>query len=93
MLQYVMRRLLLLIPVLTGIVLVTFIITRAIPSDPCLAMLGEKATKAQCDAFRERFGLNDNVIEISSRIPKLFGGKETFYGNSYRIYGRSPVFF
>ncbi len=62
MLQYIIRRLLLLIPVLLGILLVTFIITRAIPSDPCLAMLGEKATPEQCAQFRERFGLNDNVL-------------------------------
>jgi peptide/nickel transport system permease protein len=62
MLQFIARRLLLLIPVIIGILLVTFIITRAIPSDPCVAMMGEKATQAQCDAFRERFGLNDNVL-------------------------------
>jgi len=62
MLQYIIRRLLLLFPVLIGILLVTFIITRAVPSDPCYVMLGEKATKAQCDRFRERFGLNDNVF-------------------------------
>ena len=57
MLQYIIRRLLLLIPVLIGILLVTFIITRAIPSDPCLAMLGEKATEAQCDPFPGTFRL------------------------------------
>lgn len=62
MLQFITRRLLLLFPVLIGILLVTFIITRAIPSDPCLAMLGEKATPEQCARFRERFGLNDNVM-------------------------------
>ncbi len=62
MLQFLTRRLLLLIPVLIGILLVTFIITRAVPSDPCIAMMGEKATPAQCAAFRERFGLNDNVL-------------------------------
>jgi peptide/nickel transport system permease protein len=62
MIQYVIRRLLMLIPVVIGILLVTFIITRAVPSDPCYVMLGEKATAAQCDAFRERFGLNDNVL-------------------------------
>jgi peptide/nickel transport system permease protein len=62
MIQYVIRRLLLLIPVLIGILLVTFIITRAVPSDPCYVMLGEKATVEQCDRFRERFGLNDNVL-------------------------------
>ena len=51
-----------LIPVVIGILLVTFIITRAVPSDPCYVMLGEKATPAMCDKFRERFGLNDNVF-------------------------------
>jgi peptide/nickel transport system permease protein len=61
MLQFIIRRLLLLIPVLVGILLVTFIISRSIPADPCLAMLGEKATKEQCDLFKERFGLNDNI--------------------------------
>jgi len=45
MLQFTTRRLLLLIPVLVGILLVTFIILRAIPSDPCMAMFGEKATQ------------------------------------------------
>ena len=62
MLQFTIRRLLLLIPVMIGILLITFIITRAIPGDPCVAMMGEKATPAQCAAFRDRFGLNDNVL-------------------------------
>ncbi len=62
MLQFITRRLLLLIPVLVGILLVTFILLRAIPSDPCMAMFGEKATPEVCALFRERFGLNDNIV-------------------------------
>jgi peptide/nickel transport system permease protein len=62
MIQFTTRRLLLLIPVLVGILLVTFIILRSIPTDPCMAMFGEKATLEQCAQFRERFGLNDNVF-------------------------------
>jgi peptide/nickel transport system permease protein len=62
MLQFTIRRLLLIIPVLIGILFVTFIISRSIPGDPCIAMMGEKATQAQCAAFRVRFGLDDNVI-------------------------------
>lgn len=61
MLQFITRRLFLLIPVLIGILFVTFIIVRAIPGDPCKAMLGEKATKEKCDEFRARYGLNDNI--------------------------------
>src|SRR5512138_3821829 len=59
--QFVARRLLLLLPVLLGILLVTFVIVHLIPGDPCFAMLGERATPAACDAFRQRFGLNDPV--------------------------------
>lgn len=62
MAQFIIRRLLLLIPVLLGILLVTFTIVRLIPGDPCFAMLGERATPAACDAFRQRFGLNDPVL-------------------------------
>ena len=62
MAQFLVRRLLLIVPVLVGIVFVTFVLVRAIPSDPCRAMLGEKASDAVCDAFRERYGLNDNVL-------------------------------
>ncbi len=62
MIQFTSRRLLLLIPVLVGILLVTFIILRSIPTDPCIAMFGEKATPAMCAQFRERYGLNDNVL-------------------------------
>lgn len=60
--QFLLRRLLLIVPVLIGIVFVTFVLVRAIPGDPCSAMLGEKATKQVCDAFKERFGLNDSVV-------------------------------
>jgi peptide/nickel transport system permease protein len=62
MLQFITRRLVLLLPVLIGILLVTFIIVRAIPGDPCKAMLGEKASAEKCAEFRVRYGLNDNIF-------------------------------
>jgi len=61
MLQYIIRRLLMLFPVLLGILLVTFVITRLVPGDPCYVMLGEKATKEKCDDFKQRYGLNDSI--------------------------------
>lgn len=45
-----------------GVVLITFMIVRLIPGNPCVTMLGERATPAKCEAFMERFGLNDNVF-------------------------------
>ncbi len=75
MIQFVTRRLLLLIPVVLGILLVTFIITRAVPGDLCVALMGEKATPAQCEAFRERWGLNDNVfVQFGRYIENLAQG-------------------
>lgn len=62
MIQFLVRRLLLIIPVLIGIIFVTFVMVHAIPGDPCRAMLGERATDRTCNAFKERFGLNDNVV-------------------------------
>jgi len=61
MIQFLTRRFLMLIPVLLGILLVTFAIVRLIPGDPCVAMLGERVTKAKCEDFKERYGLNDSI--------------------------------
>lgn len=62
MARFVGRRLLSSIPVLLGILFFTFALARLIPGDPCRATLGERATDAICDAFNERFGLNEPII-------------------------------
>ena len=67
MIQYVVRRIFLSIPVLFGILLVTFAIARLIPGDPCRAILGEKATQAVCDRFIREKGL-DKPIHIQFGI-------------------------
>jgi ABC-type dipeptide/oligopeptide/nickel transport system permease component len=61
MTQFLLRRLILVIPVIFGILFVTFALARILPGDVCYAVLGEKATVPQCDAFRERQGLNDPI--------------------------------
>ncbi|MCY3834401.1 MAG: ABC transporter permease [Chloroflexi bacterium] len=58
MLKFIIRRLTFSIPVLLGILLVTFTLARAIPGDPCLAVLGERATKDICESFFRRNGLD-----------------------------------
>lgn len=50
------------IPVLIGIVVVVFFLIRAIPGDPCTAMLGERATVEACERFNEANGLNEPVF-------------------------------
>lgn len=58
MTRYIIRRLLLLIPVLVGISIVTFAMLRLIPGDPAQIMLGEHATREAVAAIRERLGLD-----------------------------------
>ncbi len=58
MLSYVARRILQLIPVLFGMSLVVFAIIHAIPGDPAMVILGERATPQALNELRERLGLN-----------------------------------
>lgn len=58
MLTFVLKRLTYSIPVLLGILLATFILARAIPGDPCIAVLGERATQDICEVFFRRNGLD-----------------------------------
>lgn len=87
MFRFISQRLLASIPVLLGILFVTFALARLLPGDPCRAMLGEKATDQVCDAFNERYGLNESIPrQFAIYIQDVFQGD---LGQSFR-YGR-PV--
>ncbi|WP_137111015.1 ABC transporter permease [Rhodobacter sp. SY28-1] len=43
---------------LLGLLLITFIIARVVPTDPVLSIVGERATEAQIAAIREKLGLD-----------------------------------
>ncbi|WP_405109561.1 ABC transporter permease [Micromonospora sp. NBC_01405] len=57
-LRFVARRLLQLIPVLLGVIVLTFLLVRVLPGDPVRTILGQNATEADADAARARFGLD-----------------------------------
>ena len=63
MITYISRRILSSIPVLFGILFVTFALARLIPGDPCRAILGEKATEKVCAEFNHRHGLDKSLPE------------------------------
>ena len=87
MTQYIIRRLLLSIPALLGIVFFVFAIARLLPGDPCLSALGERATDEICNAFNERYGLNEPIhVQFFLYLGQLLRGD---LGDSIR-YGR-PV--
>jgi peptide/nickel transport system permease protein len=62
MLQYIIRRIITSIPVLIGILFVTFSLARLIPGDPCRAILGEKATEKICERFIQEKGLDKPIL-------------------------------
>lgn len=61
MTRYIIRRLLLLVPVLLGISIVAFAMLRLIPGDPALVMLGEHATPESIERIQERMGLDQPI--------------------------------
>lgn len=88
MFQYIARRIALAVPVLVGILLVTFVLARLIPGDPCRAVLGERATDEICDAFIKRTGLDQPImVQFGIYLRQIV--IEQDLGNSFR-YGR-PV--
>ncbi|HKK92247.1 MAG TPA: ABC transporter permease [Longimicrobiales bacterium] len=58
MLVFVVKRLIELLPVLFGVLLVTFAVTRFTPGDPAVLLAGEDADQALIEATRERLGLD-----------------------------------
>src|SRR5438477_10578781 len=62
MLRYLIRRLLLTIPVLLGVATLVFALIHFIPGDPAQAMLGEGATQQEVAQLRARLGLDRPLL-------------------------------
>src|SRR5512136_1413219 len=56
---YVVRRLLMLLPILVGVSFLTFAIIQVTPGDPAVLMLGQYATPERIEGVRAELGLND----------------------------------
>ena len=63
MLRYVVRRLLLVIPILLGVSLLIFFWIRALPGSPAEALLGERATPQLVKQYRQRYGLDKPIYQ------------------------------
>lgn len=61
MTRFILRRLLVTIPVLFGLIFLVFFLSRVVTHDPCRAILGEKATEAICVDFNRRLGLDQPI--------------------------------
>jgi peptide/nickel transport system permease protein len=83
MVQYSIRRIIASIPVVFGVLVVTFALARLIPGDPCKAILGEKATAETCERFNEEKGFNEPIpVQFAIYLGELAKGD---FGNSIRF--------
>jgi peptide/nickel transport system permease protein len=73
--RFIIRRLLITIPVLLGIIFIVFALARLVPGDPCRAVLGERATDAICDDFIRRYGLDEPIpVQFGIYLTQLAQG-------------------
>lgn len=63
MLALVLRRLALMVPVLLGLLVLVFVLTRIVPADPAAMLAGERATAAEIAALRTKLGLDRSLVE------------------------------
>ncbi|WP_353096816.1 nickel ABC transporter permease [Tissierella praeacuta] len=86
--KYILRRLLLLIPVILGVTFLVFTIMYFTPGNPAKLILGESAQPEQVAALEEEMGLNDPfIVQYFRFITKALTGD---FGRSYST--KRPVF-
>ncbi len=87
MIKYILRRLLLIIPVLLGAIIVVFTINYFSTTDPAMVKLGLSASDpVKLAAMREQMGLNrPYIVQLADYIWRLFHGD---LGNSY-VYAKT----
>jgi len=81
MTQYVLRRLLLFVPVIIGVSILTFVLMRIVPGDVAAIALGQNATPEALEEFREANGL-DRPLPIQY-LDWLAGLAHGDFGDSY----------
>ncbi len=91
MIKFIIRRVLLSIPVLIGIVFLVFALARIIPGDPCSAALGERANAETCELYAIEHGLDKAIIPGVFRVDgqievRLAEVPATLVDNQFVIY-------
>ncbi len=80
--KYILKRILLMIPILVGVAILIFTLMFFVPGDPVEIILGSSATQAQVETVREQLGLNQPyIIRLGSFLQQLF--LHGSFGNSY----------
>ena len=79
--KYIIKRLLMMIPILMGISLIVLVFISVAPGDPARMMLSNEATDEEIEELRDSLGLNDPFIVQYFRF--LSGAIRGDFGRSY----------
>ncbi len=82
MFQYVLRRLLVAVPMLLGAMSIVFLAMRILPGDPCVAMMGDQATTEALADCTKNLGLNRSLAV--QYVDYLWRSIRFDFGNSFR---------
>src|SRR5712691_12848050 len=82
MIQYVLRRLLVAVPMLLGAMSIVFFAMRILPGDPCVATMGEQATTEALADCTKSLGLNRPLAV--QYVDYLWRSVQFDFGNSLR---------
>ena len=73
--SFIVKRILLGILVLFGVILITFILTRVIPSNPAAQWVGQRATAEQIEAAKIELGLDKPLyVQLGRYLADLAKG-------------------
>ncbi|TMK75234.1 MAG: ABC transporter permease [Actinobacteria bacterium] len=87
MVRFIVRRLLLLVPILIGVSFLVFIWIRALPGSPAESLLGERATPATIERLKHQYGLDRSIFVQYEKYAST-----TLKGDmGYSIASRRPV--
>lgn len=87
--RYILRRVLMMIPILLGVIGIVFSINYISPNDPAISLLGTSATPENIEAVHEELGLNRPfIVQLVDYIVGIFTRLD--FGTSYQT--SRPVF-
>jgi peptide/nickel transport system permease protein len=87
MVKYVAQRLLMMVAILTGVLTITFALSRVLPGSPIEMMLGHRPTQEQIDIAKAEFGLDKSIpVQFYNYVTGILQGD---FGISLRT--RQPV--
>lgn len=82
MVKYILKRIILMIPVIIGVVILVFTLMQLSPGDPARVILGTTATDAEIQQLRNTMGLNDPyIVQLGRYIYHAFINLD--FGTSY----------